>query len=124
MYASSLTLGRANAGPFAPTGDEWQMRLDCAETETAFLRKRIAQLEERLQREQQSKAEVEQKAGRGEGKRGCKRACGNAGGPQDSVTSQGPPHHCLAAAFGLLASLPGPGWGLVPSQSLLDHQKR
>ncbi|XP_015671254.1 unconventional myosin-XVIIIb [Protobothrops mucrosquamatus] len=42
-------------------GDEWQMRLDCAETETAFLRKRIAQLEERLQREQQSKADVEQK---------------------------------------------------------------
>ncbi|XP_058014464.1 unconventional myosin-XVIIIb [Ahaetulla prasina] len=42
-------------------GNEWQMRLDCAETETAFLRKRIGQLEERLEREQQSKAEVEQK---------------------------------------------------------------
>ncbi|KAL7986567.1 hypothetical protein Chor_012850 [Crotalus horridus] len=41
-------------------GDEWQMRLDCAETETAFLRKRIAQLEERLQREQQSKADLSQ----------------------------------------------------------------
>ncbi|XP_013916652.1 PREDICTED: unconventional myosin-XVIIIb [Thamnophis sirtalis] len=42
-------------------GHEWQMRLDCAETETAFLRKRIAQLEERLEREQQAKADVEQK---------------------------------------------------------------
>ncbi|XP_032085222.1 unconventional myosin-XVIIIb [Thamnophis elegans] len=42
-------------------GHEWQMRLDCAETETAFLRKRISQLEERLEREQQAKADVEQK---------------------------------------------------------------
>ncbi|XP_060537758.1 unconventional myosin-XVIIIb-like isoform X3 [Pantherophis guttatus] len=42
-------------------GHEWQMRLDCAETEAAFLRKRIGQLEERLEREQQSKADVEQK---------------------------------------------------------------
>ncbi|XP_015744230.1 unconventional myosin-XVIIIb [Python bivittatus] len=42
-------------------GDEWQTRLDCAETEIAFLRKRITQLEERLEREQQSKADLEQK---------------------------------------------------------------
>ncbi|XP_070618119.1 LOW QUALITY PROTEIN: unconventional myosin-XVIIIb [Erythrolamprus reginae] len=42
-------------------GHEWQMRLDCAETEAAFLRKRIVQLEERLEREQQSKAGLEQK---------------------------------------------------------------
>ncbi|XP_026541266.1 unconventional myosin-XVIIIb [Notechis scutatus] len=42
-------------------GHEWQMRLDCAETEAAFLRKRIAQLEERLEREQLSKVDMEQK---------------------------------------------------------------
>ncbi|XP_063171538.1 unconventional myosin-XVIIIb [Candoia aspera] len=42
-------------------GGEWQMRLDCAETEIAFLRKRVTQLEERLEREQQSKADLEQK---------------------------------------------------------------
>ncbi|XP_063000028.1 unconventional myosin-XVIIIb [Elgaria multicarinata webbii] len=42
-------------------GDEWQMRLDCAETEIGFLRKKIAQLEERLELEQTSKKELEQK---------------------------------------------------------------
>uniref|UniRef100_A0A8C5SXL0 Myosin XVIIIB n=1 Tax=Laticauda laticaudata TaxID=8630 RepID=A0A8C5SXL0_LATLA len=53
--------GCTNADPLTPTGHEWQMRLDCAETEATFLRKRIAQLEERLEREQQSKVDVEQK---------------------------------------------------------------
>ncbi|XP_061459502.1 unconventional myosin-XVIIIb isoform X2 [Rhineura floridana] len=42
-------------------GDEWQMRLDCAQTEIGFLRKRITQLEERLELEQESKKELEQK---------------------------------------------------------------
>ncbi|XP_077163800.1 unconventional myosin-XVIIIb isoform X2 [Paroedura picta] len=40
---------------------EWQMRLDCAQTEIAFLRKRLSQLEERLDSEQNSKRELEQK---------------------------------------------------------------
>ncbi|XP_077776126.1 unconventional myosin-XVIIIb isoform X4 [Podarcis muralis] len=44
-------------------GDEWQMRLDCAQTEIGFLRKRITQLEERLEVEQTSKKELEQKLG-------------------------------------------------------------
>ncbi|KAG8145951.1 hypothetical protein E2320_012388 [Naja naja] len=57
-------------------GHEWQMRLDCAETEATFLRKRITHLEERLEREQQSKADVEQKAGHAEGTCACKHACG------------------------------------------------
>lgn len=54
------------------------MRLDCAETEAAFLRKRIGQLEERLEREQQSKVDVEQKAGHGEDTRvwECRRSTG------------------------------------------------
>lgn len=86
------------------------MRLDCAETEAAFLRKRIGQLEERLEREQQSKTDVEQKAGHGEDTRVCKRACGNAGGAQGSKTAlPGSSHYCPAAAFGLTASLAGPG---------------
>ncbi|XP_066466082.1 LOW QUALITY PROTEIN: unconventional myosin-XVIIIb [Tiliqua scincoides] len=42
-------------------GDEWQMRLDCAQTEIGFLRKRIAQLEERLELEQKSKQELNDK---------------------------------------------------------------
>ncbi|XP_044296358.1 unconventional myosin-XVIIIb [Varanus komodoensis] len=42
-------------------GDEWQMRLDCAETEIGFLRKRVSQLEERLEQEQAAKQELEQK---------------------------------------------------------------
>lgn len=40
------------------------MRLDCAQTEIAFLRKRIVQLEERLELEQNSKKELEEKVGR------------------------------------------------------------
>ncbi|XP_033030433.1 unconventional myosin-XVIIIb [Lacerta agilis] len=44
-------------------GDEWQMRMDCAQTEIGFLRKRITQLEERLEAEQTFKKELEQKLG-------------------------------------------------------------
>ncbi|XP_054852145.1 unconventional myosin-XVIIIb isoform X2 [Eublepharis macularius] len=40
---------------------EWQMRLDCAQTEIGFLRKRISQLGERVESEQNSKQELEQK---------------------------------------------------------------
>uniref|UniRef100_A0A8D2LWH8 Myosin XVIIIB n=1 Tax=Varanus komodoensis TaxID=61221 RepID=A0A8D2LWH8_VARKO len=49
------------APPRVVAGDEWQMRLDCAETEIGFLRKRVSQLEERLEQEQAAKQELEQK---------------------------------------------------------------
>ncbi|XP_053136129.1 unconventional myosin-XVIIIb isoform X2 [Hemicordylus capensis] len=42
-------------------GEEWQMHLDCAQTEIGFLRKRITQLEERLEVEQKAKKDLEQK---------------------------------------------------------------
>ncbi|XP_078237994.1 LOW QUALITY PROTEIN: unconventional myosin-XVIIIb [Pogona vitticeps] len=42
-------------------GEEWQMHLECAQTEIGFLRKRITQLEERLQSEQAAKKELEGK---------------------------------------------------------------
>ncbi|NWH28374.1 MY18B protein, partial [Grus americana] len=52
--------------------DEWQVRFDCAQTEIAFLRKRLAQLEERLESEQDARMGLQQKAsaagpGRGRG---------------------------------------------------------
>ncbi|NWX52898.1 MY18B protein, partial [Steatornis caripensis] len=50
--------------------DEWQVRFDCAQTEIAFLRKRLAQLEERLEAELGARTGLEQKAsaaGRGTG---------------------------------------------------------
>ncbi|XP_005396196.1 PREDICTED: unconventional myosin-XVIIIb isoform X2 [Chinchilla lanigera] len=48
-----------------PTGaaDEWQMRLDCAQMENEFLRKRLQQCEERLESELTSRKELEQKLG-------------------------------------------------------------
>ncbi|KAF1587067.1 Unconventional myosin-XVIIIb, partial [Eudyptes moseleyi] len=42
--------------------DEWQVRFDCAQTEIAFLQKRLAQLEERLESELGVKTGLEQKA--------------------------------------------------------------
>ncbi|KAK4812960.1 hypothetical protein QYF61_002787 [Mycteria americana] len=42
--------------------DEWQVRFDCAQTEIAFLRKRLAQLEERLEAELGTRTGLEQKA--------------------------------------------------------------
>lgn len=39
------------------------MRLDCAQTEVGFLRKRVSQLEERLESERNAKRELEQKVG-------------------------------------------------------------
>ncbi|NXL04753.1 MY18B protein, partial [Mesembrinibis cayennensis] len=42
--------------------DEWQVRFDCAQTEIAFLRKRLAQLEERLESELGTRTGLEQKA--------------------------------------------------------------
>ncbi|NXE12255.1 MY18B protein, partial [Lophotis ruficrista] len=42
--------------------DEWQVRFDCAQTEIAFLRKRLAQLEERLEAELGARTGLEQKA--------------------------------------------------------------
>lgn len=42
--------------------DEWQVRFDCAQTEIVFLRKRLAQLEERLEAELGTRTELEQKA--------------------------------------------------------------
>ncbi|XP_075754995.1 unconventional myosin-XVIIIb isoform X3 [Pelodiscus sinensis] len=41
--------------------EEWQMRFDCAQTEITFLRKRLAQLEERLESELNSRKELEHK---------------------------------------------------------------
>ncbi|XP_023567613.1 unconventional myosin-XVIIIb [Octodon degus] len=43
--------------------DEWQMRLDCAQMENEFLRKRLQQCEERLDSELVSRNELEQKLG-------------------------------------------------------------
>nr|XP_005889908.1 PREDICTED: unconventional myosin-XVIIIb [Bos mutus] len=43
--------------------DEWQMRLDCAQMENEFLRKRLQQSEERLESELASRNELEQKLG-------------------------------------------------------------
>ncbi|XP_033618173.1 unconventional myosin-XVIIIb isoform X1 [Fukomys damarensis] len=43
--------------------DEWQMRLDCAQMENEFLRKRLQQCEERLDLELKSRQELEQKLG-------------------------------------------------------------
>ncbi|XP_012869733.1 PREDICTED: unconventional myosin-XVIIIb [Dipodomys ordii] len=47
----------------AGSADEWQMRLDCAQIENDFLRKRLQQCEERLDSELASKKELEQKLG-------------------------------------------------------------
>lgn len=44
-----------------PTADEWQMRLDCAQMENDFLRKRLQQCEERLDSEMKARTELEQK---------------------------------------------------------------
>ncbi|NXL57647.1 MY18B protein, partial [Chordeiles acutipennis] len=43
-------------------GDEWQLRFDCAQTEIVFLRKRLAQLEERLETELGTRTGLEHKA--------------------------------------------------------------
>uniref|UniRef100_A0A8C3JT64 Myosin XVIIIB n=1 Tax=Calidris pygmaea TaxID=425635 RepID=A0A8C3JT64_9CHAR len=43
--------------------DEWQVRFDCAQTEIAFLRKRLVQLEERLESELGTRTGLEQKLG-------------------------------------------------------------
>ncbi|XP_031411766.1 unconventional myosin-XVIIIb [Meleagris gallopavo] len=43
--------------------DAWQVRFDCAQTEIAFLQKRLAQLEERLSAELSSRTGLEQKLG-------------------------------------------------------------
>ncbi|NXY07659.1 MY18B protein, partial [Pteruthius melanotis] len=42
--------------------DEWQVRFDCAQTEIVFLRKRLAQLEERLEAELGTRTGLEKKA--------------------------------------------------------------
>ncbi|NXJ77140.1 MY18B protein, partial [Trogon melanurus] len=43
--------------------DEWQVRFDCAQTEITFLRKRLAQLEQRLESELGARTGLEQKLG-------------------------------------------------------------
>ncbi|NWS13414.1 MY18B protein, partial [Pachyramphus minor] len=43
--------------------DEWQVRFDCAQTEIVFLRKRLVQLEERLESELGTRTGLEQKLG-------------------------------------------------------------
>ncbi|XP_052023609.1 unconventional myosin-XVIIIb [Apodemus sylvaticus] len=47
----------------AAGADEWQMRLDCAQMENDFLRKRLQQCEERLDSEMKARTELEQKLG-------------------------------------------------------------
>ncbi|NWI84335.1 MY18B protein, partial [Pitta sordida] len=42
--------------------DEWQVRFDCAQTEIVFLRKRLVQLEQRLEAELGTRTGLEQKA--------------------------------------------------------------
>lgn len=54
--ATSLT-----SPPLCRTADEWQMRLDCAQLENDFLRKRLQQCEERLDSEMKARTELEQK---------------------------------------------------------------
>ncbi|NWY38044.1 MY18B protein, partial [Sylvia atricapilla] len=60
--------------------DEWQVRFDCAQTEIVFLRKRLAQLEERLEAELGTRTGLEQKAsaaspgGLGEAQAACQAA--------------------------------------------------
>ncbi|XP_067329690.1 unconventional myosin-XVIIIb isoform X1 [Anolis sagrei] len=56
-----LELREMAAKSSGKAGEEWQMHLDCAETEIGFLRKRIALLEERLETEQKAKKEIEEK---------------------------------------------------------------
>ncbi|XP_056374046.1 unconventional myosin-XVIIIb [Hyla sarda] len=51
-------LGTSSLGGGA---DDWQVRFDCAQTEINFLRKRLAQFEERLESEKTYKKELEQK---------------------------------------------------------------
>ncbi|XP_051490414.1 unconventional myosin-XVIIIb [Apus apus] len=53
-------------------GDEWEVRFDCAQTEITFLRKRLAQLEERLEAELGARTELERKLGEAQA------ACGAA----------------------------------------------
>lgn len=51
---------RLRVSPLAE--DEWQVRFDCAQTEIAFLRKRLVQLEQRLESELGARTGLEQKA--------------------------------------------------------------
>ncbi|XP_055461922.1 unconventional myosin-XVIIIb, partial [Psammomys obesus] len=57
--SQQATLEEKHAGG----ADEWQMRLDCAQIENDFLRKRLQQCEERLDSEMKARAELEQKLG-------------------------------------------------------------
>ncbi|KAM8993321.1 unconventional myosin-XVIIIb [Ara ararauna] len=43
--------------------DEWQVRFECAQTEISFLRKRLVQMEQRLEAEQGTRTGLEQKLG-------------------------------------------------------------
>ncbi|XP_057268395.1 unconventional myosin-XVIIIb [Pezoporus wallicus] len=43
--------------------DEWQVRFECAQTEISFLRKRLVQLEQRLESERGTRTGLEQKLG-------------------------------------------------------------
>ncbi|NXF13162.1 MY18B protein, partial [Smithornis capensis] len=59
--------------------DEWQVRFDCAQTEIVFLRKRLVQLEERLESELGTRTGLEQKA-----------SAASSGGDRDPQTTQCP----------------------------------
>ncbi|XP_055972547.1 unconventional myosin-XVIIIb, partial [Sorex fumeus] len=56
-----IQLSAAERNQAGGAADEWQTRLDCAQMENEFLRKRLQQFEERLDSELTSRKELEQK---------------------------------------------------------------
>lgn len=71
--------------------DEWQVRFDCAQTEIVFLRKRLAQLEERLEAELGTRTGLEQKA-----------SAASPGGDRDTQWSRAVPRIFLSLLPGAL----------------------
>ncbi|XP_029474880.1 unconventional myosin-XVIIIb [Rhinatrema bivittatum] len=61
MEEAQQQIHQQELGAGGSGGDEWQIRFDCAQTEIDFLRKRLAQFEERLETEQKYRKELEQK---------------------------------------------------------------
>ncbi|NXK60422.1 MY18B protein, partial [Sylvietta virens] len=78
--------------------DEWQVRFDCAQTEIVFLRKRLAQLEERLEAELGTRTGLEQKA-----------SAASPGGDRDTQGSRAIPLPAPRSSAGLrLSTAPSP----------------
>lgn len=91
--------------------DAWHVRFDCAQTEIAFLQKRLAQLEERLGAEHSARTGLEQKASAA---RPAPALWGGIWGTQGRASEQG---CCWAGCRGaepwvlMLMQLLGTGWG-------------